>query len=175
VHASRDGTRLFTSNIGSNSIGVLESASGGTWQQTLVGVGAGPEGFDQSPDGRELWAAHSRDGQISIIDVASKRVTKVIDAKTKRSNRLKFVPDGKSVLVSDVGANALVVIATATHAERTRLDLPSPTGILIVPDRNEAYVAASAGKYVAVVDLQTMQLVRKIDTGSSPDGMAWVK
>ena len=175
VLASRDGAKLFTSNIGSNSIGILETATGNEWHQTLVSVGAGPEGFDQSPDGREVWAAHSRDGGISVIDVASRKVTQVFDAKTKRSNRLKFTPDGKAVLVSDLGANALVVIDTATRAERARLALPAPTGILVAPDRQEAYVAATAGKHVAVVDLKTMTIVRKIDTGSSPDGMAWVK
>ena len=45
--------------------------------------------------------AHSRDGGVSVIDVASKKVVATIDAKTKRSNRLKLTPDGKFVLISD--------------------------------------------------------------------------
>jgi WD40 repeat protein len=55
-----------------------------------------------SPDGREVWIAHSQDGGISIIDVDSKKVVKTLSISTKRSNRLKFTPDGKWVLVSDM-------------------------------------------------------------------------
>jgi YVTN family beta-propeller protein len=174
VLASRDGTKLFTSNIRSNTISIIDKGPDGAWKQTLVTVGAGPEGLDQSPDGRELWTAHSRDGRISIIDVATKKVTQTFDAKTKRSNRLKFTPDGKWVLVSDLGSGELVVIDARTHAERTRLSVPSATGILVAPNGKEAYVAASGGDHIAVIDLTTMSLARKIETASNPDGMAWV-
>jgi DNA-binding beta-propeller fold protein YncE len=173
VMASNDGAMLFASNIGSNSISIIETA-GDRPQQTLIAVGAGPEGFDRSPDGRELWVAHSRDGGVSIIDVAAKKVTGTFDAKTRRSNRLKFTPDGASVLVSDLGAGQLVVIDVRTRTERTRLALPNPTGILIVPGGREAFVAASGGSHIAVIDLATMTIARKIETGGNPDGMAWV-
>ena len=46
-------------------------------------VGKGPEGIDISPDaGREAWAANSGDGTVSIIDLASKKVTQTVDVKT---------------------------------------------------------------------------------------------
>ena len=174
VLASHDGTKLYTSNIRSNTISIIEKGSDGEWRQTVVGVGAGPEGLDQSPDGRELWTAHSRDGGISIIDVASRKVMQTFDAKTRRSNRLKFTPDGAWVLVSDLGSGELVVIDSRTHAERTRIRVPNATGILMAPGGKEAYVAASGGDHIAVIDLATMSLARKIETGGNPDGMAWV-
>ena len=176
ILASRDGTKLFTSNMGSNSIGVLERGPNDQWHQTLVAVGEGPEGLDESPDGRELWTAHSRDGGISIIDTSTKKVAHTLDIKTKRSNRLKFTPDGKHVLVSDLGSGELVIIDARQRAERTRLSLGrSPTGILIEPEGRRAYVAVSGDNRIAVVDLQTMKVERTIETGNSPDGMAWVR
>src|SRR5262249_41598545 len=51
VLASRGGSTLFTSNIGSNTIGIIEQQAK-DWKQTLVHVGPGPEGLDLSPDGR---------------------------------------------------------------------------------------------------------------------------
>jgi YVTN family beta-propeller protein len=175
VLASRDGTRLFTSNIGSNTVGIFERSSN-EWTQTLVAVGAGPEGLDQSPDGRELWSAHSRDGAISIIDVASKKVAHTFDAKTRRSNRLKFTHDGELVLVSDLGAGELVVIDARKRAERTRLPLGrAPTGILVPPGGQVAYVALSGENKIAVIDLKALKVARTIETGGSPDGMAWVR
>src|SRR5262249_50892723 len=91
VLVSPDVKRIFTANIGSDSISIIEPGTNpAVWTQTVVPVGKGPEGLDLSPDGRELWTAHSRDGGVSVIDVAARKVVATIDLKTKRSNRLKF-------------------------------------------------------------------------------------
>src|SRR5688572_32768703 len=37
----------------------------------------------------------SEDGGVSVIDVAAKKVVHIIAAGTRRSNRLKFSPDGR--------------------------------------------------------------------------------
>ena len=174
VLASRDGSKLFTTNIGSNNVSVIERGEGDQWTQTLIGTGAGPEALDTSPDGRELWVAHSRDGGISIIDIASKKVTQTFDAKTKRSNRLKFTPDGKTVLVSDLSGGELVVIDATKRTERARIKVGRiPTGILVV-DNHRAYVAVSGDNHIAVIDLDSLSIARTIQTGGSPDGMALI-
>ena len=104
---SRDRSQIFTSNIVSDSLTLLELSSDSVgWSATNISVGKGPEGGDLSPDGREYWAANSGDGSISIIDVAAKKVVQTLNVQTGRSNRLKFSPDGKLVLVSDLGNNA---------------------------------------------------------------------
>ena len=176
VTASRDGTTLFTANMGSNTIGVIEPSHGDESELTLITVGEGPEGLDLSPDGRELWTAHSRDGRVSIIDVASKKVTHTFDAKTKRSNRLKFTPNGELVLVSDLTAGELVIFDARERTERARLPIGrGASGILVAPDGQLAYVAASGENRIAVVDLKTMKVVRTIATGNNPDGMALLR
>ncbi len=175
VIASRDGATLYAANIGSSSISIIERAASGPWQQTIVRVGAGPEGLDLSPDGRELWTAHSRDGGISIIDTAAKKVVATFDARTRRSNRLKFTPDGRLVLVSDFAGGELIVLDARARTERVRLAVGSrPTGILITPDGARAYVALSGDDRVAVIDMKTLAVTAKIATGREPDGLAWV-
>ena len=174
VLPSRDARTLFTSNIGSDSVSVIEQGAGGTWNQTVVAVGKGPEGIDLSPDGKTVWSAHSRDGGVSVIDVATKKVLHTIDLGTKRSNRIKLTPDGKFALVSDLDAGDLVVVDTATRKEVKRLALGRmPEGILIPPGGTQAYVAVNGDNHVAVVDLKTWQVTKKIATGTGPDGMAW--
>lgn len=175
VIATRDGTKLFASNMDSNTISVLERSAQGDWQQRLIAVGEGPEALDLSPDGAVLWTAHSRDGGISIIDVASGKVVGSLDAKTKRSNRLKFTPNGKWVLISDLGAGELVVVDAATRAQKARIAVGrSPTGILI-PDNEHAYVAVSGENRIAVIDLDKLRISKTIPAGNNPDGMAWVR
>jgi YVTN family beta-propeller protein len=177
VLVSGDGARMYTANIGSNTISIIErGANPLAWNETLVSVGRGPEGFDVSPDGRELWAAHSQDGGVSIVDLADKKVTATLDLQTKRSNRLKFTRDGKRVLISDLDAGQLVVVDAASRKEVKRLPLGRmPEGILIPPDGAKAYVAVAGDGIVAIVDLKTLQVTGKIETGKGPDGMAWAK
>ncbi len=43
------------------------------WIQTVIPVSRGSEGFDVSPDGRELWTASADDGTIAVIDIAAKK------------------------------------------------------------------------------------------------------
>jgi YVTN family beta-propeller protein len=170
----KDGRTIFTSNIGSDNVSAIEQAADGTWTQTVIAVGKGPEGIDLSPNGREIWSAHSRDGGVSIIDVATKKVTHTISAGTKRSNRIKLTPDGKFALVSDLEAGDLVVLDTAARKEIKRLPLGRmPEGILIPPDGSRAFVAVNGDNHVAVIDLKTWQVTKKISTGTGPDGMAW--
>jgi len=174
---TKDLRQTFTSNVNSDTISILDHDKNGDvsgWTETPIPVGKGPEGFDLSPDGREVWAANSHDGTVSIIDVASKKVTQTLDLHTKFSNRLKFTPDGKLVLISDLGTGDLVVLDAAARKEVKRMSLGhGAAGILIRPDGSLAYVAVSRDNYVAVVDLKTLTVTGRIATGKGPDGMAW--
>lgn len=174
--ASRDGKRFFTSNIGSNTVSILEPAADGQWKQRVVKVGLGPEGLDLTPDERTLWSAHSRDGGISIIDTDSGKVIRTVDAKTQRSNRVKITPDGRLALVSDLGAGNLLVLDAHQYTEVKRLSLgSSPAGILVAPDGATAYVAVTGSNRIAVIDLKTLKLAKTFEPGHEPDGMAWVR
>ncbi len=174
---SKDLKTIFTSNIGSDTICVIEPGGGRNgWNVTPIPVGKGPEGFDLSPEGKEVWAANSGDGTVSVIDVASKKVTATLDLKTKRTNRLKFTPDGKLVLITDDGGGEVVFIDTATRKERKRLQVgKGPEGTLVQPDGTKAYVALSGENAVAVIDLKTLEVTGKIATGNGPDGLAWAQ
>ena len=111
---------------------------------------------------------------MSIIDIAAKKVVQTLNLQTKRSNRLKFTPDGKRVLITDLGAGDLVVLDAVARKEIKRIKMGrSPEGILPAPDGSRAYVAVAGDNYVAVLDLKTLEVTGKISTGNGPDGMAW--
>ncbi len=182
--------KIFTSNVNSATISIIEQTtppSGGftppggprlTWEVTNVPAGQGCEGFDISPDGKEIWAANARDATVTIIDVATKKAVQTLPIPVKGANRLKFTPDGKRVLISGLGAHSgdtsLVVIDAATRKEVKQLTLGGGSaGILIAPDGSRAYVAVSSADKVAVIDLKTLEVTGQIDAGKQPDGMAW--
>jgi YVTN family beta-propeller protein len=207
VAKSRD--RVFTSNVNSATISIIEKVSqpnggfgpppagpgqvagppasgpgpppGGprlTWEVTNVPAGRGSEGFDVSPDEREIWAANAGDATVTIIDVPTRKVIQTLPIPVKGANRLKFTPDGKHVLVSGLGArggdSSLVVLDASTRKEVKQLNLGGgAAGILIVPDGSRAYVAVSTADKIAVVDLKTLEVTGQISAGKQPDGLAW--
>ena len=147
---------------------------GNEWDITSVHVGKGPEGFDVSPNEKEVWAANSQDGTLSIIDVAAKKVTKTLDARINFANGLKFTPDGKFVLVSSLGGGDLVIFNVAARKEAKRLHLGrGAAGILMEPGGARAYVACGPDNMVAVIDLKTLEVTGRINSGREPDGLAW--
>jgi YVTN family beta-propeller protein len=185
IIATSDLRRLFTSNLGSASVCIIEqrgaeapppqTEAGGDWRVTVVPVGRGAEGFDLSPDGKELWVANAQDGTVSIIDAAGRQVALTVNVPFRRANRLKFTPDGTRVLISDLGAPELFVLDAASHAIVKRVDLGGgAAGIQMAPDGSRAFVSVGSRNSVAVVDLKTLAVTSRIETGPGPDGLAWV-
>jgi YVTN family beta-propeller protein len=143
---------------------------GGDWNETVIPVGRGSEGFDVSPDSKEVWVANARDGTVSVIDLATKQVIATLAVNVPGANRLKFSPDGKQVLVS---AGQLVVLDAATRREVKRLqNVHGSGGIQMQPDGARAYVACGQDGYVAVIDLKTLEMIGHVDV-RGPDGLAW--
>jgi YVTN family beta-propeller protein len=168
IIVAKDGT-IFTANIGSDSITIIDRTGA-----TAVPVGKGPEAIDLSPDGKELWTGHSRDGGVSVIDVATKKVVATIPIGTKRSNRLKFTPDGKRVLISDLDAGEIVVMDAATRKPTQHVAMgKTPEGILMARDGSKAYVAVAGDGNLAILDLASLKVIGHLETGKGPDGMAW--
>ena len=184
VIVSGDQKRLFTTNVASASISILEQITvgrrggppvGTDWNVTAVPVGAGAEGFDLSPDGRELWVANAQAGSVSIVDVAAKKGTETLMVAFRSANRLKFTPDGKHALISDLGGTSVIVMDVATRKEIKRIDVGGgAAGIQMAPDGARAFVAVGSQNGVAIVDLKTLQVSGRISTGPGPDGLAWV-
>ena len=184
----QDGTHMFvfsedldtivTANRGSNSVTVVEGVVAGPpdWTLTAIPVdGDFPEGIDLAPDGREVWTATRNDGGVSIIDIATKRVTERLELNLEDANRLRFTPDGRRILISDGQGSNLVVMDATTRREITRFDL-APNAVLVQPDGLRAYAALRGGNSVAVIDLETLEVTTRIPTGpgSGPGCMYWV-
>ena len=143
--------------------------------ETVVPVGRGAEGFDVTPDGKQIWAANAQDGTISILDAAERKVVDTLNVNVRSANRLKFTPDGSLVLVSTLNGPELVIIDAKTRRELKRLTIGrGAAGIQMQPDGARAYVACTPDDFVAVVDLKSLEVAGRIEAGKQPDGLAWV-
>lgn len=187
IYVTPDTKKVYTTNVASGTVSILVDSlikpnpfpNGFTppphrdWTQTLIPVSKGSEGFDVSPDGRELWTAASDDGTIAIIDLAAKKLSTTIDAKALGANRLKFTPDGKRVLVTSLRTGDLFIYDAVTHKEIKRLNTgKGAAGILVDDDGSRAFIGCTADNYVAVIDLKTLTVTGHIDIRGA-DGLAW--
>ncbi len=198
---SKDTKTIFTSNVSSATVSIIEQRVGqmpgprpgpqpagappqppgprrgpprADWHVTNVAVGNGSEGLDLSPDGKELWVANAQDQTISVIDVADRKAYFQTLPSTKSANRLKFTPDGRYVFVSDLGGNEMLVIDAKTRKEFKRIPLAGNSeGILMSPDGTHVYTTLNSRDAVAVIDLRTMTVSGEVKTGKGPDGLAW--
>ncbi len=147
---------------------------GGDWNETVVSVGKGSEGFDISRDGKEAWVANAGDGTVSIVDLTTKNVTQTLSPNVMGANRLKFTPDASRVLISSLSNSSLVILDAATHQVIKRLPIGhGAAGIEMNPDGSRAYVSCTPDNYVAVIDLHSLTVVGHINAGDGPDGLAW--
>lgn len=202
LYVTPDQRQIYTTNVSSATVSILEKVTlppmgpppgmqlpqgslppppptGGTqprmdWNETVIPVGKGDEGFDVTPDGHELWTANAQDGTLSVVDLTTRTVTATLDAKTFGANRLKFTPDGKLVLISSLRDGGLVVYDAASRKEFKRVQIGhGAAGILMDRDGNRAFIACGPDNYVAVLDLKALEVTSHIDVGGEPDGLAW--
>ncbi len=146
---------------------------GGDWNETVIPVGRGSEGFDVTPDGKQAWVANAWDGTLSVIDIASKKVTATLQANARGANRLKFTPDGTRALISAGGDLVVFDVAAQKKIKRLHIGRGGGGGIQVQPDGERAYVSFAVDGFVAVIDLKTLEVVGKINAGGNPDGLAW--
>jgi YVTN family beta-propeller protein len=190
IYVSPDTKRIITTNVSSGTVSIIESSGTRSpnaaanaapssppredWNETVVKVGNGSEGFDVSPDGKEIWVANAQDGTISIIDAAQKSFTETLNANVPSANRLKFTPDGKLVFVSALRSPDVLVLDAATRKEIKRIPVGhGAAGIQMQPDGSRTFVACTPDNYVVAIDLKSLQVTAHIDAGGGPDGMAW--
>jgi YVTN family beta-propeller protein len=190
IYVSPDTKRIITTNVSSGTVSIIESSGTRSpnaavnagpsgppredWNETVVKVGNGSEGFDVSPDGKEVWVANAQDGTISIIDAAQKGVRQTLNANVPGANRLKFTPDGKLVFVSALRSPDVLVLDAATRKEIKRIPVGhGAAGIQMQPDGSRTFVACTPDNYVVAIDLKSLGVTAHIDVGGGPDGMAW--
>ena len=187
IYVSPDMQLIVTTNVGSGTVSIIEKTIGtrpnpggppgsarADWNETVIRVGNGSEGFDISPNGKEIWVANAGDGTISIVDIASKQVRQTLAADVNGANRLKFTPDGRFALISTLRGPEITVIDTATGKTINRIAIGhGAAGIVMQPDGARAFVACTPDSYIAVIDLHRMEVMGHVEAGQNPDGLAW--
>lgn len=190
VYVSADGKRLFTANITSENISVIDRATGKLITQ--IPCGPGCEGLAFTPDGKYLWAGNQTGGTITVIDLADYKPIETFECKGMPV-RIRFTADGKRALVAGwVKEGTLTVIDVATRKEIKRIRVGDfAIGVELTRNERFAFVGCEDSEEVQqmpdgserlkvkttdsdgihVVDLKKLEVISVIKSGLGPDPM----
>lgn len=190
VYVSPDNKTLFTGNITSGNVSVIDRSSGDLI--TILETGRGTGGMAFSPDGKTLWVLAGSDETISIIDLTTHKVIETFECSGD-IRRIRFTDDGKLALITSWTVEGeVIVLDVASRQVIERIDTCSRTiGVEISPDGNRAFFGCEDaeenenledgnGSYdvqvemsngVQVMNMKTFSIEAVIKTGLGPDPM----
>jgi DNA-binding beta-propeller fold protein YncE len=177
---SQDGRFIFTANRGSDSVSMFERTgssrlTSNAWRSTIIPVCKSPQGLDLSPNAKELWVGCRGSNEMAVIDVAEGKVAETFPTHTAQLARVRFTLDGTRVLAADLGRGDLSFWDAATRKELGHVHLGSYCeGILMLPDGKRALAGVTTDDNVAEIDIDSMQVIKRLYTGQGPDGMAYI-
>ena len=151
-----------------------------------------PESVTAASAGKELTGDQPMADTLTIIDPTTLEILATIPCPGFPI-RVAFTPDGTRVLVSAARSGEVVVIDARQRQEltRTKLDLsnapdasrrlfgdrfgesPVPVGLVISPDGETAWVAATQADAVVVDEPRKLVVRDLLKAGHEPDGMAF--
>ena len=197
VRISSDLSRIFTTNIASGTLSIIERveppagrggpnaagrAGGGgggaaaqpDWTITAVAAGAGAEGIAVSPDEKTVWTANVPARSLSIVDVAAKQLVDTIPVTTTYANRIAFTRDGRYVVATDLRGPELTVFDVATRKEIKRIPIGGGSeGLIMAPDGRRVFVSGQVQNKLVIIDVATWTVSGEIAGLEGPDGLAW--
>ncbi|MBX3178693.1 MAG: DUF1080 domain-containing protein [Candidatus Hydrogenedentes bacterium] len=170
VLVSPDNQRIYTANITSENVSVIDRESGELITQVSCEEGA--EGMAFTPDGKYLWVANQSGGSMSIIELASHTVVERFDVPGMPV-RIKFTKDGSRAFVpSWTPEGELIVIDVASRKEIKRVKVGGHAiGVELSPDEKRAFVGCEYTDGLHVVNTETLEVEATVDTGDGPDPM----
>ncbi len=142
--------------------------------KTLKVVGVLPTGQPESHmlalshAGRRAYTANVGPGTVSVIDLETRKVLKVIPVSAN-TQRIAISPDDKWVFTADQTKPQMAAIDTATSTVAKWIPMEGiGYGSAPTPDGRWLLVALPAQNKVAVIDMQSMQVVRTVPVAAYP-------
>ena len=168
---SHDGRFGYTANVGPGTVSVLDLIGRKTVK--IIPISATTQRISISMDDRWVFTADQTKPEVAVIDTRSNMVKKWIPISGLGYGSA-VTPDGKYMLIAVPDKDQVAVIDIKTMTVERNLDVASnPQEVVISPDGKSAFVSCMSSGQVVGLDLVNWRLTKGIQTGKSPDGLAW--
>jgi YVTN family beta-propeller protein len=171
--------KVVASNTADDTISIADL---GTLATTTLQLDHEPEHMALAPDGVLLAVGNIAAGTVSLVSLATEREVARVDGLFDPHN-LTFSPDGALLYVANLGASHVSVIDVASAAIIDEIKVAEPPalaaggsgvefqGIINVtatPDGRLGFAAHGEANELAVIDLRTRELKKRVALGELP-------
>ncbi len=175
-----DGTRHYSVAMMNDALFELDALNLSVIRNIPLGEGAKPTWVAIHPNEPLAYVAANGADQILIVDMEAGIITERLNAPGAPYN-LSVSPDGKTLVATLKGAQAVSIIDLSTGAERVRVPSSQPVthGVIIAPDNQYAFITsegigATPGA-IDVIDLTTATRIASLQAGQQTGGIAFWK
>lgn len=176
---SADGRLLYVSNngvlwmtedtMGGNTISVIDVAAMKKLYDIDLGKFHRPHGIEILPkSGGHLVATTERPFGLIRIDPVARKVVRDYDVKGKSPHMVFPSPDGGWAFVSNSDSDSVAAIELSTGKVKLIDAGKHPQGGVFSPSGDRLYMTAMNDNHIAVIDVKTQAVTRKISTGKGP-------
>jgi YVTN family beta-propeller protein len=172
--------KLVASNTADDTISIVDLA---TLRTRTLRLDHEPEHMELSPDGVLLAVGNIGGGTVSLVSLLEEREIARVDGLFEPHN-LTFSPDGSLLYIANLGAGHVSVIDVAEGAIIDQIKIAEPPalagkealgaefqGIINVtatPDGRLGFAAHGEASELAVIDLRTRELKKRVTLGELP-------
>jgi DNA-binding beta-propeller fold protein YncE len=169
--AVASGRWIYTSN-GAGTVSELDVGAGR--RTRILDVAPQLEAITVTRDGREVWVGSNARGTVSVLSTETGEVVETLPGFSW-PYRIFITPDNRLAIIPDLRLHTVRFFDRATKRELQVLEMPGagPEGLTLGGDGRTLYLSLSREDRVAVIDLESMEVVRYLQTGSGPDGIVF--
>lgn len=124
-----------------------------------------------TPDGRYVISTHGARGVISVADLESNKISKVLETGVS-PNYTIISKDGKKAYVSNTGSNMISEIDIASWSVTRSLESgPGPEHLVFSADESKIYVSNPRAGKVSAVSVKTGKVEKSFEIGKAVHGL----
>lgn len=163
---------LLIGNKGEDTVSFVDLTTGA--EIGRAATGKNPHEIAISPDGREAAVVAYGGKTIDIFDIAAREKRRTIDlAANEGPHGVVWLPDGRIVATTERSQSLTIVDTTKDDAVSAVSTGEKGTHMVAVsPDGRLAYTANIQSGSVSVIDLTEGELIRNVQLGGAPEGIA---
>jgi YVTN family beta-propeller protein len=167
---SRDGRRLYATNLASGRVSVIDTAR----KETIASIYTGERCHvvALSNDDSQLWVANIGENTISIVDTVTFRILGTIPVG-KGPTGLTFSHDGRFAFVSSQEEKTVGVIDTTTHQVVKTIPVGANPHFLVVSRDGHVWGVNTGQNDIYILDPESHEKIGTFTVGDKPQQIAF--
>ena len=162
-----DGRTLYANDEAASTVTAVDTADGSA-KVVIPGFAQPRQGIRLGPDGKEAFVTNFLGDKITIVDLATHRITGEITG-FKALRAISISKDGKTLYAGNSGTNEVAVVDLSKREIVDRIPVgKDPYGAALTPDGRFVYSGNKADNSLSVIDTATRKVVGTITGFQEP-------